>query len=222
MIDAIGKIVRTSRQMLTEIGRESTPEELAEKLGMPWGDRSSGGRNAPTRKGFNMTGGDDDYGDAFKKAKLEHDQQVQGSVEAQRLQAEVDADTAALSSVVLPQLRAAAQKLEPLGGQVEIRQHGRTGITLQPASVAFRITDQQGHKSRAYSIFPHRGTVTVTSADGFDKTGQPHQPKNVSEEAGIQRRDDLTIENLKKLILCAIEEYRNERDAPGARITTIT
>jgi RNA polymerase primary sigma factor len=35
MIDAVGKVVRTSRQMLNEIGREPTPEELAEKLGMP-------------------------------------------------------------------------------------------------------------------------------------------------------------------------------------------
>jgi len=35
MIDTIGKIVRASRQMLTEIGREPTPEELAEKLGVP-------------------------------------------------------------------------------------------------------------------------------------------------------------------------------------------
>ncbi len=35
MVDTIGKIVRTSRQMLTEIGREPTPEELAQKLGMP-------------------------------------------------------------------------------------------------------------------------------------------------------------------------------------------
>jgi RNA polymerase primary sigma factor len=35
MIEAVGKIVRTSRQMLTEIGREPTPEELAQKLGMP-------------------------------------------------------------------------------------------------------------------------------------------------------------------------------------------
>ena len=35
MIDVINKIVRTSRQMLSEIGREPTPEELAEKLGMP-------------------------------------------------------------------------------------------------------------------------------------------------------------------------------------------
>jgi RNA polymerase primary sigma factor len=35
MIDTINKIVRTSRQMLHEIGREPTPEELAEQLGMP-------------------------------------------------------------------------------------------------------------------------------------------------------------------------------------------
>src|ERR1700726_2530123 len=35
MIEAINKVVRTSRQMLNEIGREPTPEELAEKLHMP-------------------------------------------------------------------------------------------------------------------------------------------------------------------------------------------
>jgi RNA polymerase primary sigma factor len=35
MIETINKIVRTSRQMLHEIGREPTPEELAEKLSMP-------------------------------------------------------------------------------------------------------------------------------------------------------------------------------------------
>jgi RNA polymerase primary sigma factor len=35
MIEVINKIVRTSRQMLHEIGREPTPEELAEKLHMP-------------------------------------------------------------------------------------------------------------------------------------------------------------------------------------------
>ncbi len=35
MIETINKIVRTSRQMLNESGREPTPEELAEKLGMP-------------------------------------------------------------------------------------------------------------------------------------------------------------------------------------------
>ena len=48
--------------------------------------------------------GDDDYGDAFKKAKLEHDQQREGPTEAERLRAEADADTAVLSNVVLPQL----------------------------------------------------------------------------------------------------------------------
>jgi RNA polymerase primary sigma factor len=35
MIETINKIVRTSRQMLHEHGREPTPEELAEKLAMP-------------------------------------------------------------------------------------------------------------------------------------------------------------------------------------------
>ena len=35
MIETINKLVRTSRQMLHEIGREPTPEELSEKLSMP-------------------------------------------------------------------------------------------------------------------------------------------------------------------------------------------
>jgi hypothetical protein len=145
---------------------------------------------------------------------------------------DADADIAVLSNVVLPQLQAAAQKLHPLGGKVEIRQYGRTGKTLRPASIAFRITGQQdqqdqpgygkGHQSRAYLIVPRGGVVTVTCGDGFDVTGQPKQPKNVSEEIGIQRREDVTIENVKKLIMRAIEEYRRDRDAPGARITTIT
>ncbi len=179
-----------------------------------------------------MAGGDDDYADAFKKAQLEHDQQGETPTEAKRLQAEADADIAVLSNVVLPQLHAAAQKLHPLGGKVEIRQYGRTGRTLRPASVAFRITDQQdqqdqsgygkGHQSCAYLIVPRGGVVTVTCGDGFDVTGQPKQPKNVSEEIGIQRRDDVTIENIKKLIMRAIEEYRNDRDLPGSRITMIT
>jgi RNA polymerase primary sigma factor len=34
-IDTINKLVRTSQQMLLQIGREPTPEELAEKLAMP-------------------------------------------------------------------------------------------------------------------------------------------------------------------------------------------
>jgi hypothetical protein len=185
---------------------------------------------APARKGFNMASGDDDYGDAFKEAKLEHDQRGQGSAEARHLQAEAEADTAVLSNVVLPQLQAAAQKLETLGGKVDIRQYGRTGRTLRPASVAFRITDHQeqrdqpatSHASRSYLIVPRGGKVTVTRGDGFDVTGQPHQPKNVSEEVGIQRRDDVTIVNVKRLIMGAIEEYRNDRNAPGARTATTT
>ena len=35
MIETINKIVRTSRQILSEMGREPTPEELAKKLAMP-------------------------------------------------------------------------------------------------------------------------------------------------------------------------------------------
>jgi len=35
IIETVNKVVRTSRRMLPEIGREPTPEELAEKLAMP-------------------------------------------------------------------------------------------------------------------------------------------------------------------------------------------
>ncbi len=42
MIETINKLVRTSRQMLHEIGREPTPEELAEKLAMPLGKGPQG------------------------------------------------------------------------------------------------------------------------------------------------------------------------------------
>src|SRR5438034_3479186 len=35
MIEVVNKVIHTSRKMLNEIGREPTPEELAEKLGMP-------------------------------------------------------------------------------------------------------------------------------------------------------------------------------------------
>ena len=39
-----------------------------------------------------MPGADDDYGDAFKKTKLKHDQELEAPTEAKRLQAEADAD----------------------------------------------------------------------------------------------------------------------------------
>ena len=35
MIETINKLNRISRQMLQEMGREATPEELAERMGMP-------------------------------------------------------------------------------------------------------------------------------------------------------------------------------------------
>jgi RNA polymerase primary sigma factor len=35
IIDTVNKVVRTSRRMLTELGREPTHEELAERLAMP-------------------------------------------------------------------------------------------------------------------------------------------------------------------------------------------
>jgi RNA polymerase primary sigma factor len=35
MIETVNKVVRTSRQMLPEIGREPTANELADKLAMP-------------------------------------------------------------------------------------------------------------------------------------------------------------------------------------------
>jgi RNA polymerase primary sigma factor len=35
IIDTVNKVVRTSRRMFTELGREPTPEELAERLAMP-------------------------------------------------------------------------------------------------------------------------------------------------------------------------------------------
>ena len=37
MIEAINNLVRTSRRMFSEIGREPTPAELAERLTMPLG-----------------------------------------------------------------------------------------------------------------------------------------------------------------------------------------
>jgi RNA polymerase primary sigma factor len=35
MIETVNKLVRTSQRMLLEIGRQPSPEELAEKLTMP-------------------------------------------------------------------------------------------------------------------------------------------------------------------------------------------
>jgi hypothetical protein len=88
---------------------------------------------------------------------------------------------------------------------------GRRGLSESPSKgTTFRTTDEQGHKRRSYSIIPNDGMVAVTPVTVSTKAGQPLQPKNVSEEVGIQRRDDLMVENVKYLILRAIEEYRND------------
>ena len=53
MIETINKIVRTSRQMLHEIGREPTPEELAEKAFHAVGESPQGDEN---RQGADLPG----------------------------------------------------------------------------------------------------------------------------------------------------------------------
>ena len=63
--------------------------------------------------------------------------------------------------------------------------------------------------------------VTVTSGSGFDVSGHPRQPKNVSEEVGIQRRDDVTARNNIKELCARIQEYRNDGDAPDVPVTMI-
>ena len=52
MIETINKMVRTSRQMLHEIGREPTPEELAQKLQIA---ARKGAKGAQDRQGADLT-----------------------------------------------------------------------------------------------------------------------------------------------------------------------
>ena len=56
MIETINKLVRTGRQMLHEIGREPTPEELAAKLQMPLGKGPQGDED---RQGTDFAGNAD-------------------------------------------------------------------------------------------------------------------------------------------------------------------
>ena len=56
MIETINKLVRTSRQMLHEIGREPTPEELAEKLAHAAGESAQGPED---RQGADQPGNPD-------------------------------------------------------------------------------------------------------------------------------------------------------------------
>ena len=65
--------------------------------------------------------------------------------------------------------------------------------------------------------------VTVTCGDGFDATGQPKTGQERKRGVSVPSDAvDVTIENVKKLIMRAIEEYRNDRDNTGVQITTIT
>jgi DNA-directed RNA polymerase, sigma subunit (sigma70/sigma32) len=72
MIDTINKIVRTSRQMLHEIGREPTPEELAEKLGMPL---EKVRKDAQDRQGADLAGDPDRRRGGFPSRRLHRGQE---------------------------------------------------------------------------------------------------------------------------------------------------
>ena len=72
MIETINKIVRTSRQMLHEIGREPTPEELAEKLGMPL---EKVRKIAQDRQGADLAGDPDRRRGGFPSRRLHRGQE---------------------------------------------------------------------------------------------------------------------------------------------------
>ncbi len=86
---------------------------------------------------------------------------------------------------------------------------------LEPLTCFMAFAPTQ--KATSFNLSAVKDALEVST-----RPGQPHQPTNVSEKVNIKRLNDLTIENVKKLILGAIEEYRNDRDAPGVRISTIT
>jgi hypothetical protein len=58
------------------------------------------------------------------------------------LRAEADADTAALSNVVLPQLKAAAQKLEPLSTNVSLFIAVRELLAVESVSRTNQCTEK--------------------------------------------------------------------------------
>ena len=142
--------------------------------------RRPAARTQATRKSFNMAGGDDDYGDAFKKAKLEHDQQLEAPTEAKRLQAEADADVAVLSNVVLPQLQAAAQKLHPLGGKA-VRPH-RKNLTARVGCIPHNGSAGSARSARSAELWkgPSKPRLFDCSArwdgHGHLRVGAPESP----------------------------------------------
>jgi hypothetical protein len=102
------------------------------------------------------------------------------------LQAEADADIR-FEQCGVAATTGCRSEIAPLGGKVEIRQYGRTGKTLRPASIAFRITDQQdqqdqrgygtGHQSRTYLIVPRSGVVTVSGATVSMRQASRNHPR---------------------------------------------
>jgi RNA polymerase primary sigma factor len=72
MIETINKIVRTQRQMLHEIGREPTPEELAEKLGHAAGEDPQGSED---RQGADLAGNPDWRRRGFEPRRLHRGQE---------------------------------------------------------------------------------------------------------------------------------------------------
>jgi hypothetical protein len=80
-------------------------------------------------------------------------------------------------------------------------------VSFQPVRCA------AGDAPSIVKIFYASGMTTLTKQAG---------QSSIPVERAKQRRDDVTIENVKRLIMRAIEEYRNDRNPPGARITTIT
>jgi DNA-directed RNA polymerase specialized sigma subunit len=49
LIETINKLVRTSRQLLLDLGREPTPEEIAEKLAWPRARAQASARRGQAR-----------------------------------------------------------------------------------------------------------------------------------------------------------------------------
>ena len=64
------------------------------------------------------------------------------------------------------------------------------------------------NKPRSWTI-----VMTPTGSEPLPPRALFSNIPNMIKEVGIQRRADVTIENVKKLIMRAIEEYRNDSDA---------
>ncbi len=62
MIETINKLNRISRQMLQEMGREASPEELAERMGMPEDKICKVLKSLKSRFQWKLIGDDDDSG----------------------------------------------------------------------------------------------------------------------------------------------------------------